>query len=51
MDKKFKKIIKILENLKKIDGRISEDNLFRGVDFECDFINEAGLKKILKKLT
>ena len=28
MDKKFKKLIKILESLKKIDGRISEDNLF-----------------------
>ena len=31
MDKKFKKLMKILENLKKIDGRISEENLFSEV--------------------
>ena len=38
MDKKFKKLIKILESLKKIDGRISEDNLFSKCNIECEFL-------------
>jgi hypothetical protein len=37
MDKKFKKLIKILESLKKIDGRISENNLFSKCNIECNF--------------
>ncbi len=38
MDAKFKKIIKILQALKKIDGRISEDNLFSKCNIECDWL-------------
>ncbi len=38
MDKKFKKLIRVLEVLKKIDGRISEDNLFEKCTIECEFL-------------
>ena len=38
MDKKFKKLIRILEVLKTVDGRISEDNLFGRVAFDDEFI-------------
>ena len=38
MDKKFKKIIRILECLRKIDGRISEKDMFGKVIFDDEFL-------------
>ncbi len=51
MDKKFKKLLKILQSLKKIDGRISEDNLFAKCNFECDWLKSDRIQKIVKKIT
>ena len=50
MDKKFKKIMKILQALKKIDGRISEDNLFEKCDMECQWLGKDRLNRIVEKI-
>ena len=50
MDKKFKKLIKVLEILKKIDGRISEDNLFQKVNIECEWLLQERVKGIVAKI-
>jgi hypothetical protein len=33
----FKKLVKIVDNLRKVDSIIKEDDVLGSVEFECDF--------------
>jgi hypothetical protein len=37
--------------LKKIDGRISEDNLFAKCNIECEWLGKNRLEKLVEKIT
>ncbi len=50
MKTEFKKLAKIIENLRKVDGSITEDNILRKVEFDCDFTDIDKLKKIYDKV-
>ena len=38
MKTEFKKLATIMDNLRKVDSAISEDNILVIVEFDCDFI-------------
>ena len=50
MKTEFKKLAKIIENLRKVDGSITEDNILGKVEFDCDFTDIDKLKKIYDKV-
>lgn len=47
----YKKLIKIVDNLRKIDSIIKEDCVLDCVEFECDFQSQEQLKEFAKKIS
>ena len=47
----FKKLVKIVDNLRKVDSIIKEDDVLGSVEFECDFQSAEFIKEFAKKIT